>query len=398
VAAKGLKTKGLKTEAKVAAAGTTEPIAVGTVISDGFILICDEFGTITEVSQAAIEVIGREGDELLDSNIACLDPASPTEPLGAKRAVAVTGPGAGNERAPHALIGYLPDGSDFQFGVEWIPVQSRGRPRYAVILQEPGKRHIAKDIGHALSWASSLGSAVPEPSGLSAEVELGLSRRLVQSVEADLARASLEIHDGVAQSMSNAVHILQALAASPTLDAERRDPIGRVIVLLRQGIADARSISRELLPASLERVGLAKTLKFELENLALVGVVSTFSFSAHDPIPKHVEVALYRISSEALLNVKKHAKASTVTLSVISDGDCVTMSIFDDGVGFSRRAVEDSTQTGLGLVSMQARTGLLGGTFALVSAAGRGTLITVKLSSLSGETAPQGNADKMTGR
>lgn len=398
MAAKGLKTKGLKTEAKVAAAGTTEPIAVGTVISDGFILICDEFGTITEVSQAAIEVIGREGDELLDSNIACLDPASPTEPLGAKRAVAVTGPGAGNERAPHALIGYLPDGSDFQFGVERIPVQSRGRPRYAVILQEPGKRHIAKDIGHALSWASSLGSAVPEPSGLSAEVELGLSRRLVQSVEADLARASLEIHDGVAQSMSNAVHILQALAASPTLDAERRDPIGRVIVLLRQGIADARSISRELLPASLERVGLAKTLKFELENLALVGVVSTFSFSAHDPIPKHVEVALYRISSEALLNVKKHAKASTVTLSVISDGDCVTMSIFDDGVGFSPRAVEDSTQTGLGLVSMQARTGLLGGTFALVSAAGRGTLITVKLSSLSGETAPQGNADKMTGR
>ena len=213
---------------------------------------------------------------------------------------------------------------------------------------------------------------------VSAETEL-LSLRLVQKVEADLAQASMDIHDGVAQSMSNAVQILQVVYSGQSLDAGDRDRINRVVVLLREGISYARLISRQLLPASLERLGLAKTLKYQLENLAAVGVSSSFTFEAPDPLPKPLEIALYRIASEALLNVKKHSRAKTVTLSITAQRKGMTMTILDDGVGFERDAQEPNVETGLGLMSMHARASLLGGTFTIVKAPGGGTVVTVVL-------------------
>ena len=212
-----------------------------------------------------------------------------------------------------------------------------------------------------------------------APTEFILSRILAQSIELDLTRASQVIHDGVSQLMSNAVQILQAVGSEESMGALDRDRINRVLMLLREGIAVARSISRELMPASLERVGLAKTLKFELENLSLVGVASSFSFRAPEPIPQDFEIALYRIASEALLNVKKHAQAMSVTLRVESKGPRLTMTIFDDGVGFDGLPVEDRTQSHLGLLSMHARARLVGGTFVLKTSLGQGTLITVEL-------------------
>jgi signal transduction histidine kinase len=213
---------------------------------------------------------------------------------------------------------------------------------------------------------------------VSAETEL-LSLRLVQKVEADLAQASMDIHDGVAQSMSNAIQILQVVYSGQSLDKGDRDRINRVVVLLREGISYARLISRQLLPASLERLGLAKTLKYQLENLDVVGVSSSFTFEAPDPLPKPLEMALYRIASEALLNVKKHARAKNVTLSITSQQNELTMTILDDGVGFERDAQEPNVETGLGLMSMLARASLLGGTFTIVKAQGGGTVVTVVL-------------------
>jgi signal transduction histidine kinase len=209
--------------------------------------------------------------------------------------------------------------------------------------------------------------------------DLRLSRNLVKSVEAELSRASCEIHDGVAQAMSNAVQMLQALEAATDLSPSHRNHLARVRVLLRQGIADARMISRELMPASLARVGLAKTLKFELENLAMVGVVSTFDYRVTEDLDNDTETALYRIASEALLNVKKHAHARTVSLELSESDGWVKMSLSDDGVGFSGSATADHSQTGIGLVSMRARATLLGGSFHLKSSPGEGTLIEVRL-------------------
>lgn len=370
------KSHGLKQDRRVPS-HATRPNVIGKVIGDEFIIICDEFGTILEISQGALDVVGHDDDELLDRNIAHLTPVTKSSALRAEQTDRVLDPNGRRVGVRGELLGRLPDGTIFQFEVVRIPLLSRIRPGYAVLLRKPGMRYNTAAADRASVKTSSRALEVPGKSKISRELDL--SRRLVQGAESALARASHEIHDGVAQSMSNAVHMLQALAASTDVDTDQRDRLTRVLVILRQGIADARSISHELMPASLERVGLTKTLKFELENLALVGVRSTFNFSVTDLLPAEMEIALYRVISEALLNVRKHAKAHTVALHVTTENGALTMSIFDDGVGFDGAADKDSTQAGVGLESMQARVNLLNGTFGLVSAPGRGTLITVRL-------------------
>ena len=309
------------------------PIAA---VSDG----SDENGhrlpdPITKISQAAVDLVGRDSVDLLGSNTALL----------------ITDAARSDSPTPPAVSQARP-----------VRCSSCG------CMRDPnGPDHtIAESTGERDSrWVS-------------AETEL-LSRRLVRKVEADLAQASMDIHDGVAQSMSNAIQILQVVYSGQSLDAEDRDRINRVVVLLREGISDARLISRELQPASLERLGLAKTLKYQLENLAIVGVLSSFTFEAPDPLPKPLVMALYRIASEALLNVKKHSQAKAVTLSITAQQNKVTMTVSDDGIGFERDSQEPNAETGLGLMSMHARARLLGGSFTIVTAPGGGTVVTVVL-------------------
>jgi signal transduction histidine kinase len=331
----------------------------GSVTSDEFIIICDEGGTITELSQTAANMFGRDGRNLLGSNIESLAPHWHTgtplkqwKPNTPQRSTSMN----------NVLVTLShPSGGGSVIEAVLIPLLSRGQFRYAVVPRTGTPR-----------------SAQTDPSELPPQMELLLSQRLVRSVEASLTQASRDIHDGVSQSMSNAVQILQAVGTSKRLAADQ-ERISRVLLMLREGIADARSISRQLMPASLERVGLAKTLKFEFENLALVGVMGSFSFRVAEPIPPHVEIALYRIASEALLNVKKHAQAGAVTLRVKTNRHLLTMKISDNGVGFDREYLSEETQTRLGLLSMEARARLIGGTFDLVTSPGNGTLITVEL-------------------
>lgn len=327
-----------------------------------FIIICEQDGTIIEVSQVGADIFNPDGGKLLGGNIESLAPhwqsgASLKQRRSSTKAL-------DTEINDTLLTLSHPSGdSDFAIAAVLIPLFSDGQIRYAVVPR-----------------AATPGGTQTDSSELAAQMEL--SRSLVRGVEASLTQASQDIHDGVSQSMSNAVQILQAVGGtSKKLEASDRDRISRVMLMLREGIADARNISRQLMPASLARVGLAKNLKFEFENLELVGVVGSFSFTVPNPIPQHVEITLYRIASEALLNVKKHAYAGGVTLQVKSNGPLITMTISDDGIGFERLGQDDGTQTRVGLLSMEARARLIGGTFDLVTSPGNGTLITVELPS-----------------
>ena len=326
---------------------------------DDFLVICDERGTITEISQAAMAVIGPDVDELIGSAIATFGVAHGTDPV------------------PKALRIRTTDGWEAELEVRTFAVTSGGRPRFAVVPALP----ISPDRRMQFSGDRQPAAVVGETAwlGMSADKELLLSRRLVRRVETALAQASLGIHDGVAQSMSNAVQMLQVAVASPNLDADDQDRITRVLALLREGVSEARSISRDLLPASLDRLGLEKTLNYELENLERVNVRSSFTFDVAEALPKHIVVALYRIAAEILLNVKKHAHASSVVLRVTADARTVSMTASDDGVGLVEGEDERTEQRGLGIMSMHARCSLMGGTFGVVSAPGRGTVILVVL-------------------
>jgi two-component system NarL family sensor kinase len=92
-------------------------------------------------------------------------------------------------------------------------------------------------------------------------------------------------------------------------------------------------------------------------------------------------LAAYRIAQEALNNAVQHAQAENVTVRVRCDEDSLTLSIFDDGVGFELPTRPDLlTRAGhFGLLGMRERATLLGGSFRIHTAPGGGTRVTVHL-------------------
>jgi len=98
-------------------------------------------------------------------------------------------------------------------------------------------------------------------------------------------------------------------------------------------------------------------------------------------LPRQAETALLRAAQEGLANVRKHARAKEVVLTLSYVADRVILDIRDDGTGFDLAALADGTRkadrtrkgTGLGLPGMRARMDELGGTLTVESAPGEGT-------------------------
>ena len=83
---------------------------------------------------------------------------------------------------------------------------------------------------------------------------------------------------------------------------------------------------------------------------------------------------LYRIAQEALVNVRKHAHATNVEITLEEGDEGYTLQVKDDGVGFERSEISDPSLGHIGLTSMRERASLAGGWFRIESTGGSGTI------------------------
>jgi signal transduction histidine kinase len=142
---------------------------------------------------------------------------------------------------------------------------------------------------------------------------------------------------------------------------------------LDRSAEDVRTLSRALLPPSLEQHGLGTALTELANRLAGGGVaVSAEVAGDADGLPPELAAGLYGIAAEAVVNARRHARAATVALSLSVTADAVRLEVADDGQGLDRAA-----EPGVGLHSMRERAGELGGTVLLAEAVPRGTLVQV---------------------
>jgi two-component system NarL family sensor kinase len=198
-------------------------------------------------------------------------------------------------------------------------------------------------------------------------------------------RLAREVHDTLAQELSGIA--LQLEAADALLDtspqrarARLRQALGRVRESLdeaRRSVLDLRAgpLERQALPAALEELGR----RFATETGVAVNIQLA---PAGRRLPARVEEALYRIAQEALVNVRRHAQATTVQLDLRLDAGQVHLAIADDGIGFDADQPADSPQTqghGFGLIGMRERARLLNGIMQIRSCRGAGTQIEVSI-------------------
>lgn len=206
------------------------------------------------------------------------------------------------------------------------------------------------------------------------------ARQLIETQEAERKRIAAELHDGLGQNLL-VVKGRTTLALGLSLSPEVRDHVEEISAVTAQALAEAREISHNLRPHQLDSLGLAKAvramarkvceaagLKLEIEVDGLVGVLAATQ-----------EIQLYRVAQEALNNVAKHSGAKTVRVSLRREPERVTLEIRDDGHGFVRRETPRTDGGGFGLVTMQERMNLIGGTLVLDSTPGTGTRLVAEI-------------------
>ncbi|SDS46512.1 Signal transduction histidine kinase [Microbacterium paraoxydans] len=196
---------------------------------------------------------------------------------------------------------------------------------------------------------------------------------------AERTRVSRDIHDTVAQSLSSIV--LLARSAAEHEDGRER-VLGQIGALAAEGLADARRIVDDLMPAELDGSALSDALARMLERLtAETGIAATLH--ADEDLPAlglDAEVALLRTAQSALANVRSHAAATRVVVTLADAGDAVRLDVVDDGRGFDPSRLDSAGPGGgYGLRAMRARLRELGGGLDVESAPGDGTALSAHL-------------------
>lgn len=202
---------------------------------------------------------------------------------------------------------------------------------------------------------------------------------------AERQRLAGEIHDTLAQGFTSIVmHLEAAEQALPPEATAVQKHLDAARLVARESLAEARGLVWSLQPEQLERASLPevieRTVKKWLVETGLAGEVRVTG----EPAALHpqAEVTLLRATQEALANVRKHAAATRVTVTLSYFEDLVILDVQDDGRGF---APEKLTQHrpglsgGFGLRTMQERAAQLGGKLTVESAPNEGTTVTVEL-------------------
>ncbi|WP_449479091.1 sensor histidine kinase [Streptomyces abikoensis] len=191
---------------------------------------------------------------------------------------------------------------------------------------------------------------------------------------AERQRLAREIHDTLAQGLSSIVLLARAAEAAESAEAGTvRERIREIGLTASDNLAEARRFVQALTPPALEDAPLPEALR-RVTARTVPGAVFRLDGDPR-PLPMEAEVALLRLTQEALANVARHAHAehTAVTLAFL-DGQ-VTLDVYDDGVGFAPGDGPADGRRTFGLHGMRERIAALGGTLTVESAPGEGTAI-----------------------
>ena len=281
--------------------------------------------------------------------------------------------------------------------VERDKLEIRLRYLYNVVARA---EHMALSIGSVLSYLST------QVSGVLWKIEAVqkdkfVGARIIKATEEERYRISREIHDGPAQDLANVLFTTtiaerlmdQDMAEAKNTLVEMREEIRKCLTSVRQIIFDMR-------PMALDDLGLPQAVEQLIRLFGERGKLrGTFSLEgAHYTLPKHVEIAIFRIVQEALNNVVHHAKTDKVRVRMHYTDQALTVLIADDGVGFdvnrlpeqmentdeTADALDMETQRRLrgrhfGVIGMEERAKIIGAAIQILSEPGKGTKVHLRV-------------------
>ncbi len=220
-------------------------------------------------------------------------------------------------------------------------------------------------------WVSGIIHQSAERARLIEELEASRAEVVRLSAEsgalAERERLAGEIHDTLAQGFTSIIMLIQAAEAQP--DPARH--LALAVQTARENLAEARALVAALTPAPLDGSTLDEALSRVTARLGEeLPIETSFAVKGDSrPLPPSTEVVLIRAAQEALANVRKHAEARSVDVSISYGEADVTLTIHDDGLGFvpEHGDVVPGNGDGYGLRAMRTRVEQEGGMFTVTS-------------------------------
>jgi PAS domain S-box-containing protein len=210
-----------------------------------------------------------------------------------------------------------------------------------------------------------------------------LAKKLLHIQEEERLRISRELHDQVVQTLIGInirLVIMSAQAAGRDPDFQRQLILTQQLV--KNSVDDVHQVARDLRDTALDDLGLTRTLNGFLKTFGEETGIRAYLtvFDGVDKLDNNILTTLYRITLEALHNVAKHSKANEVEIQIGQLTDQVCLTIRDNGQGLQADPIEKAKRDKrLGIIGMQERLEILGGTFEIHSVGGQGTKVTARI-------------------
>jgi two-component system NarL family sensor kinase len=256
-----------------------------------------------------------------------------------------------------------------------LPHQSERIGSLLVAVRAPGEALGPADQQLLEDVARQAGTAV-HAVGLTSELQ-GARERLVAAREEERRRLRRDLHDGFGPRLASLGLQLAALRNTLAADPELQERVESLKRQTQEAVDDVRQLVDGLRPPALDELGLVGAVEqfaFRYSGHACGVQVCVEVPTALPALPAAVEVAAYRIITETLTNVVRHAQATSCQVRVGVGGDSLDVDVLDDG-----RGLRSADHAGTGLLSMRERAEELGGTLLIESVPAGGTCIRAHL-------------------
>jgi PAS domain S-box-containing protein len=327
-------------------------------IAEEAIIVIDDNRRIALFNQGAVKLFGYDPDEILGQSLDQLLPERFR--VDHSRHIEAFARGAESARRMaqrREVFGLKEDGTEFPAEASISKLTVGETTTFTVIL---------RDITDRLRTEHQLQS---------------LTTQLMTAQEEERRRISRELHDDINQRLALLAIEMGRMETNPSVSAHAARQAFQSLAQRLAAISDdVRRMAYQFHPSILDDLGLPAALtrlanEFSV-NTGIKTVVVQEDFG--DPLPQEIASCLYRIAQESLANVTKHAQASRVELELTCDGQEVTLSIHDSGVGFDLERIRDH-HVGLGLVNMRERVRSIHGRLEIQAQPGQGTRIIAQI-------------------